>query len=238
MKNRSNVIPFPKAQQPTSNSGQTPPPPRKPTIKKKVTVNPSLAATVLSLFAIALAAGASNRSVFKQNEGWVDVASLSADDRGIASVEPSVTDIRDAAWEKSIAESLASAEVRDIASVSVGHEASLDEKVRFGVLERKYTILRDLKRNEVESITLQGSSSKPSFVMDRSQFLGQFGRWISEKYGTSELKSSEVKQDRRYEAFTIFDRKHTAYATAKFELDNYQRLLSFHLEPIADSQGI
>jgi hypothetical protein len=235
MKNQSNVIPFPKAQQPAPSApNQTTPPPQKPVAKKKAKFNPSLASTVLSLFAIALAAGASNTSVFKKNEGWVDVASLAGENRGIASVDPSVSDIRDAAWEKSIAESLASAEVRDIASVQVGHEASLDEKVRFGVLERKYTILRDLKRNEVESIILQGSGSKPSFVMDRSQFLGQFGHWISDKYGAAELKSSETKEDRRFEAFTIFDKKHEAYATAKFELDNYQRLLSFHLEPLAE----
>src|SRR5207244_340076 len=102
-------------------------------------------------------------------------------------------------------DSLASTEVRDLASVSVGHEASLDEKVRFGVLERKYTVLRDLTRDEIESVTLQGQNVEPSVLTDRAQFLGKFGHWMSEKYSSSELNSTEVKKDRLLETFTIYD---------------------------------
>lgn len=234
MSEQSNVIQFPKPQTAPASGSQTPPtqPGKKPAPKKKAKFNASLATTVCSMMAIALATGVSNTSFFKKHEGWIEVASMSADNRGIASVEPSELDSRNAAWEKSIAESLASTDVRDLASVALGHEASEDEKVRFGVLERKYTILRDLKRNEVESITLQGSGSEPSMVLNRSAFLGQYGHWISEKYGFSELKSAETKQDHRVEEFTLFDSQHKAYATARFELDHYQRLLSFHLEPL------
>jgi len=134
--------------------------------------------------------------------------------------------------EKSVAESLASVEVRDLASISVGHEATLDEKIRYGILERKYTILHDLQRNEVEAITLQGSDTEPTFVSNRSEFMGKYGRWMSEKYGFSELKSSEVIQKIRVEFFTVFDSNHKPYATAKFELDSFQRLLAFHFEPL------
>lgn len=233
MSEQSNVIQFPKPQPAPASGSPTPSQPvKKPSSKKKAKFNASLATTVCSLMAIALATGVSNSSFFKKNEGWVEIASLSADNRGIASVEPNELEFRNAAWEKSVAESLASTDERDLASVAVGHEASEDEKVRFGVLERKYTILRDLKRNEVESITLQGTGSEPSMVLNRSAFLGRYGHWISDKYGFSELKSSETKQDHRYEEFTLFDSQHKAFATAKFELDNYQRLLSFHLEPL------
>lgn len=231
MKNQSNVIPFPKSQ--PAPKSQPKPPHNPPAPKQKAKFNVSLAATVCSLVAIILASGASNTSIFKKSEGWIDVAStVSADNRGIASVEPTLNDARDAAWERSVADSLASAEVRDLASVSVGHQASLDEQVRFGILERKYTILRDLEHDQVESITLQGSNAEPSIVMNRAEFLGKFGHWISDRYGFSELKSKESQKDRRYENFTVFDREHKAYATARFELDNYQRLLSFHMEPV------
>lgn len=233
MSDQSNIIQFPKPQQaPTANSSTPPQTPKKAPQKKKAKFNAPLASTVCSMIAIVLATGASNSSIFKKNEGWVDVASVAGDSRGIASVDPMLPELRDAAWEKSIADSLASAEVRDLASVAVGHKASLDEQVRFGVLERKYTILRDLQRNEVESIILQGTGSEPSIVMNRAQFLGKFGRWISDKYSSSELKSAEVQKGNRVEAFTVFDTQHKAFATAKFELDNYQRLLSFRFEPL------
>lgn len=233
MSEQSNIIPFPKQQSPSLNP---PPPsnssPKKKSNRKKLKFNASLATTVCSLIAIALATGVSNTSFFQKHEGWVELSSLSPDDRSIASVEPSANETRNAAWEKSVAESLASTDVRDLASVSIGHEASEDEQVRFGVLERKYTILRDLQRNEVESITLQGSGSEPSMVLDRAGFLGQYGHWISDKYGFSKLKSTGMKQDHRVEEFTLFDTHHKAFATAQFELDNYQRLLSFHLQPL------
>lgn len=233
MKDKSNVIQFPKPQQvPTPAPSRQPkaaeikPADIKPVIQKKGRPGKSLWITVASLFAITLATGTTNLSIFSGSTGTVDLASEGG--RGLASIPEE----RDAAWEKSVAESLASAEVRDLASISVGHEASLDEKVRYGVLERKYTILRDMQRNEVESIILQGAGTEPTLVSNRAEFLGQFGRWLSEKYGFSELKSSELVKDVRHEVFTVFDANHKAYAVADFELDNYQRLLKFHFKPL------
>lgn len=221
MKDQTNVIQFPKSQ-----SAPTPAQ-RPPAAKGKSKPAPSLWITAGSLFAIAIATGTTNLSLFDR-AGSTELASV----RGIASVEQTLPESRDAAWEKSIAESLASTEVRDLASVSVGHEASLDEKVRYGILERKYTILRDLQRNEIESIVLQGAESEPSMVSNRAEFLGKYGRWMSDKYGFSELKSSELVKDRRMESFTVFDSGHKAYAVAKFELDSFGRLLAFHFEPL------
>jgi hypothetical protein len=217
VKDQSNVIQFPKPQ-PQPSASQ--PAPSKPVAKKRKW-NSSLLLTGGSLFAIALATGVTNVAFLKNVK--------SEDDRMIASAAP---EERNAAWEKSVAESLASADVREVASLSVGREASIDESLRYGALERKYTILRDLKRNEVESIILQGSGAEPSMVADRSEFLGKYGHWMSPKYSFAELKSSETIKDRRYESFAIYDTDHKAYAIARFELDNYQRLLAFHWKPL------
>jgi hypothetical protein len=48
------------------------------------------------------------------------------------------------------------------------------------------------------------------------------------------LKKSLVDKGRRIEDFTLFDREHKPYAVARFELDNYSRLLSFHLQPLTE----
>lgn len=233
---QTNVIPFPKSQQPATPSTPAPvqKPSRRPAGKKKMKPSRSLAITVGSMLAIAIATGTTNSAFFSSESGMASLASRvpqSVDSHNVDDVLPALPEERDAAWEKSIAESLASTDVRDMASVAVGHEASLDEKVRYGILERKYTILRDLKRNEVESIILQGTGT-PSLVPNRSEFLGKFGRWMSEKYGFSEMKSSEVVKDRRLESFTVFDSSHKAYALAKFELDTSGHLLAFHFEPL------
>jgi hypothetical protein len=109
----------------------------------------------------------------------------------------------------------------------------MDETVRYGVLERKYTILRDLKRNEVESIILQGTGSEPTMLRNRSEFLGKFGKWLSDRYSSADLSSSKsIDNEHKVESFTVYDASHKPFATAKFELDNYQRLLALHFEPL------
>ncbi len=232
MKDRTNVIPFPK---PTPTTASPNPRPAARASVKKPKWNASLPMTVCSMVAIALATGASNTALFKKADGVAQLSSISESkemDRGIASVEPQLPEDRDSKWEKSVAEGLASVEVRDLASVSVGHEASVDEKVRYGVLERKYTVLRDLKRNEIESIVLQGSGSEPSLVPDRAEFLGKYGKWLSEKYVFSELKSSQPVKEGRRETFTLFDSSRRPYAIASFDLDSSQRLLALHVIPL------
>jgi hypothetical protein len=226
MKDQTNIIQFPKPSPHPATASQTP---NAGTFVVARKATPSLLVTVMSLLAIALATGATNSSTFrKTNE--VDLASTSGN-RILASIDERA-EVRDAVWEKSVAESLASKDEREVASISIGHEATQDETLRYGVLERKYTILRDLQRNEIESIILQGSGSEPSSISNRAEFLAKYGKWMSEKYAFSELKSSEPAKDRRHELFTVFDANRKAYAIAHFELDNYQRLLSFRFEPL------
>jgi hypothetical protein len=225
MEDQNNILQFPKPQPSTPTSTEKPRPKKKASVKSYV----PLATTVCSLLAISLAAATSNSAFFAKSDDQKDLSSV-VDARSVASVEQ-VLD-RDASWEKSMAENLASVELRDVASVSVGHEASLDENLRYGVLERKYTILRDLKRNEVESIILQGAGSEPTMLRDRANFLGKYGKWMSERYSSSEFASKASEKDKNIESFTIYDSQHKAYATARFELDNMQRLLAFHFEPL------
>src|ERR1700722_14829289 len=131
MKERTNVIQFPKSPSgsPQTGSFQNQRPPEPPSGKKSSLKNRSLTVTAVSMVAIAIATGTGNSTLFRRTAGTVDLPSVSVG-RGIASGEP-IQEQRNAAWEKSVAESLASAEIRDIASLGVGHEASMDEKVRF-----------------------------------------------------------------------------------------------------------
>src|SRR5579863_7289143 len=108
MKEPNNIIPFPSA-------------PVKPIPSPRRRWNKSLASTVFSMTVVVVAAGISDSAIFQ---------SRYPSERNIASSEDL---IRDAAWEKAIAESLASGDRRDMSSVWLGHDASTDEAVRYGV---------------------------------------------------------------------------------------------------------
>lgn len=223
MKNQTNVIQFPKSQTPSPAPNRDVKPVPGPKAKPKQAKNSSLLFTAGSLFAIALATGVTN-AAFLMNPSVVE-------ERGLASAADTF-DSRDAAWEKSVAESLASVEVREPASAAIGHKPNLDASVRYGALERKYTILRDLKRDEVESIVLQDKVSEPTLIKDRAEFLATYGKWVSGKYSFAELKSSEVNQGGRVESFALFDSKRRAYALVRFEMDSFQGLLALRLQPL------
>lgn len=211
MKDEANVIPFPKQ----SNAQNTPSasPVQSSPIRQRF--NHSLVLTGASLFAIAVAVGSTNYALAPQVEP----------DRKIASVSD-----RNAEWEKALSESLASVEVRG--PTSIGKAPSMDEVVRYGVLERKYTVLRDLQRDEVESITLQSDRAEASLIKDRAQFLGMYGKWMTNNYGSSKLKTSGLSENGQFELFTIYDSKSAPYGEARFELDTYGHLISFRFKPI------
>jgi hypothetical protein len=184
----------------------------------------TLAGTVL---AIVLATGAVNRYAFDNSSN----ASSSSSGRGLASAE-SISWVRDAQWEREIAEKLASASVREVASTRIGRSATMEEKLRWGTLEEKYTINYTTEDQRIQNIFLQDKASEPSYVLDRAKFLKEYGTLFNTDFKAAKLKSVESTDEKTVEAYTIFDKQNKAQGEARFELDRHKRLLSLKVEPV------
>jgi hypothetical protein len=186
-----------------------------------------MAGTVL---AIALATGAVNRYTFEHNIESLDASSFSNVQRTIASIEP-VSWQRDAAWEKEMAESLASAQDRAVASTTIGHEPSIEEKLRWGTLGENYTYTFRPDTHILTAVKLQDSSTtNPAYVLDRGRFLKEYGTLLASGFDSAQLKSVEVTHDKTVESYTLFGKDKRPKGEARFELDSHKRLLSLEVD--------
>lgn len=232
-----NVIQFPTRQReaaPESNQKQTEQasvvsmPVRAAAPKKRRMPKKTVVGGVL---AIMLATGAANRFAFNSDSdiSTVAMSSEAQTARGIASVER-FTWKRDAQWEKSLAESLASAQVRGLASMQIGRTATLEDKLRWGILDQQiYTITYQPGQRHIRGIMLQDSQSDPTYVGDRLQFLNDYGPLLVDGFKTAELKSVESDDGRIIEAYTIHNSTQPG-REARFELDQYKRLISLKVQ--------
>lgn len=241
----NNVIPFPSKRKPLDGVDDQVPgadngTPSRPKVKKGkpsrgLGKTKTLAGSVL---AIALATGATNRVAFhrtRQNE-TTNVAFVSTEGgRSIASIGSAPA--RDARWEMELAESLASTQVVDQASLGVGRPATASERLRWGVLEEKYTILYKAGTKpgdpSIESIELQNpESTNPAYVQSRVQFLREFGTLLSPTFAGAELKSTERMNGKTFESYVVFGENRRPCGQARFELDRHMRLLSLKFAPV------
>lgn len=231
----NNVIQFPGPKAAPKNPATPPPAPKAPKTPKATTGNDSVkkttAATVLAIILMTVAV---NKYTFETNEGAADMSSMAdvvTSGRAIASVER-VSWTRDAAWEKDLAERLASPQARGTASVNIGRSATKEEKLRWGILEEKYTINYHANEHRINSIALQDAVSAPSYILDRPKFLNEYGHLFQEAYESAKLKSVEKSDDKTVEAYTLFDKENNPKGEARFELDRHKRLISLKVEPI------
>jgi hypothetical protein len=156
------------------------------------------------------------------------MASNASSGRSIASVER-VNWQRDAQWEKELSESLASDKVRDVASMHVGRPATMEEKLRWGTLEEKYTVTFRPDVHEIQSISFQDPSGTPSYLLDRARFLDEYRELFNAS--SSKLKSVEQTPDKTVESYTLYNKDHQPKGEARFELDRHMRLQSLKVEP-------
>jgi hypothetical protein len=241
MSQDNNVIQFPGKKReageghepkPRVTDPSTPPPvPAAPTPKSK-TQKATVAGSVL---AIAMAVGAFNHMTFDSAAKMqsLEASSYSGNARTIASVSNDGMPLqRDAGWEKDLAESLASANTRAVASTHLGRPASLEERLRYGTLDdTKYTILK-ADNASIQSITLQGEGVEPNYVTDRAKFLREYGPLLKNSFASARLKSVEVGTDKTIEQYTLFDKDQRPTGEAHFELDRFKRLRSLTVEPV------
>lgn len=233
-KSPNNVIQFPGAKRkeaeevkPATTSAPAPQaavaekPARKPKKAKSVTVG--------AVIAVILGTAAVNRFAF-QSTNQMDMASNSGITRGIASVGKLELQ-RDASWERDMAEQLAAVKPRTVASVGIGHPATQEEKLRWGTLGEKYTIVYRPEAHKIDSILLQDKASNPSYILDRNKFLKDYGTLLEEDFTSAKLKSVEKSNDKTVEAYTIFGKDKQPKGEARFELDVHKRLLSLKVEP-------
>jgi hypothetical protein len=227
-----NVIQFPGKGKPASETkaeGVKPAVPSQPSKapqKPRKTTGPkSGKKSGLAIATIAMLCFAVNYVTLENNS--TEQVSLSSSSRGLASVGGSMQ--RDAAWEKDMSERLAKSTTRDIASIQ-GRSASIEEKLRWGTLEEKYTITFRQEAREIASVTLQGDYSSPSYVLNREEFLSDYGSLLKSGYATARLKSVETVADRTIESYTLFDKQEQPQGEVRFELDRHKRLLSLRVE--------
>lgn len=233
-KPQDNVIQFPgrkkeaeKNDSPATPKNQsTPPPAPKPEKDKK-----TMAAGVLAVLLMTVAV---NRYTFDAAIiHKTDMASFAqtANGRAIASLDRASWN-RDAAWEKRLAEKLASPQVRSTASLGIGRSATKEEKLRWGILEEKYTINYTADDHKINSILLQDTISSPAYILDRSKFLKEYGHLFQNAFETAKLKSTEKSSDKTVENYTLFDKENRPKGEARFELDRHKRLISLKVEPV------
>jgi hypothetical protein len=230
---QNNVIQFPGRKRndevPSQPQASTPPPAPRAHRPRSRKPKATLAGAVL---AIIFATAAVNHYAFTSARiQTLDASSYSGQGRAIASVDTNSWH-RDAQWEKQVTESLASPRARVLASAHIGRAATLEEKLRFGILDDlKYTIYKpDAER--IESITLQGGGSEPTYIPDRALFLEEYGSLLSKAFASAELKSVETGEDKTIEEYTLFDKDKRPKGEVYFELDRHKRLLSLKVEPI------
>jgi hypothetical protein len=190
------------------------------------------ATTVTAIVSMALLAGAINHFTFitANDSGSLSAASVSEGSRSIASVGP-VGITRDPQWERELSERLASNQVRDVASLGIGHAATSEEKLRWGTLEEKYTIVYNSEIHNIQTIELQDTASTPSYVLDRSKFLKDYGVLLQNDFQSAVLKSVEVSREKTIESYTLMGKDKSPTGEARFELDNFNRLLSLKVQP-------
>jgi hypothetical protein len=222
-----NVIQFPTRKKEASQASGKPA--SQPRRRKKVSARNTLAA----LLAVGLATAATNRYVFgSAGNSSLELASNShATGRQIASVEKIEGWHRNAAWEKSLAEKLASAKVRDVASFEVGHPATIEEKLLWGSLEEKYTITFRPDVHQIDTILFQDSAADPAYILNRNEFLSEYGHLFDGQYASAKLTSVQKVGDKTIEQYTLYDKRQNATSEARFELDNYKRLISLKVQP-------
>jgi hypothetical protein len=184
------------------------------------------------LFAVMLGTGAVNRAVFQKGELSLDAASHVTGARAIASLERFSWE-RDAKWEKELAERLASPQIRALASTHIGRPATKEEKLRWGVLEEKYTITYGVDQQQINGILFQdGSEGTPAYILDRIQFLRDYGPLFHATYKSAKLKSVEQSDQNTIESYTLFGEGDKPKGEVRFELDRHKRLLSLKVAPV------
>ena len=239
----NNVIQFPGRKKEAEVKPETALPPATPEnavehaiqkVKRKASKK-TLAGTVL---AVILATGAVNRYAFDNHTQSMDFTSFNTEavsnpnvQRAIASIEK-FSYSRDSKWEKQLAEQLASSHVRDIASAHIGRAATMEEKLRWGTLEEKYTITYQAENHRIHSIFLQDEAADPAYILDRAKFLKDYGPLFESDFNSAKLKSVESNNEKTVEAYTLFDKQNRATGEARFELDRHKRLLSLKVEPV------
>ncbi len=228
----NNVLQFPGKKRDSEEQSSQPGHPAVPPKLAPAKGRKGKAASTIAVLAIAFATGAVNHFAFQGPVMATDLASTSVDPaRGIASVDAAKW-TRDADWEKQLAERLAAPQVRDLASVGIGHAPTREDKLHWGTLEEYYHFsYSEGEGHNIKSIDLPDPTTTPAYVSDRNKFLSDYGTLFFSDYDSAVLKSVEVSHDTTIELFTLLDKDKRPSAEVRFTLDNFKRLLSLKVEP-------
>lgn len=184
-----------------------------------------------AVLSILLATMATNQSVFRstpnQSLALSSVTPSSGKmNRDIASV-PAFQ--RPSQWERSVADNLASADVRGPASFNIGREVTAEEKLHFGALNGIYSLEFSTDTHLLRKIVLQDQESNPTYLSS-SEFFRDFGLLVNPRFKSALLVGVPSRfQDKIYENYRVFDIDNRPVSEATFERDRHGRLLSMEI---------
>lgn len=176
-----------------------------------------------SLLSVILASVATNRMTFK------DVESLemsSTGGRGLASVGRSMH--RNTTWEKSLAESLASADVRGPASFNIGREVTMEDSLRHGKFEN-YSMSFTGAGHELRSIEWQGD--KNVVYMTPEEFFRDYGQLVNKRFKEARVTGEPQVNEKGQivESYMIIDVDNRPVQEVKVGTDRHGRFFSFEI---------
>lgn len=163
-----------------------------------------------------------------------NLASLSQG-RGLASVQSVSKD--DLSAQLNFARQLASMELQESGSSSVGRKPSSYDQVRHGVLANKgYIFKRDLENGNLVSIQLQADENNPAYMLDPESFIEEYGDWLNSDFLSVEPDPAgeQIIGERRLSRYILETRSGRKFKVV-IERDLFQRLTLLSQTEVAEN---
>jgi len=184
-------------------------------------------AVAASLILVFFVATVSNNIIFQEHAEVAGRSNLNS--RSIASINGQAIGQMHLDWEENLAERLSTPTTRGIASL--GRHPTIEEKLRFGLLEGKYAVrYENGKVREIEYTHFGEEKSFPKYVNDRVAFIKKYQKLLPVEPKTIVSTGSEIKSNRIHESYNLLNEGKVIVASIKFELDVHGRLLSMKVD--------
>lgn len=142
---------------------------------------------------------------------------------GDRSIEPSE---RDSNWERSLAKDLASRDRRELASLRVGRNPSLEDKLRFSYLSQGYSV--SMKDGKLSEIYWPANQPKDGLVFlgSGSDFLYQNRELMPVNFRSAIAAGVSVSGEGQFEKFHLIGDDNQKVAEVVYGLDKFGHLLA------------
>jgi len=158
-----------------------------------------------------------------------DLASSSSASRGLASVEDRLDWNRDSQWEQEVAEKLAKAPSRELASIRAESSVTLEDELRFGDLGSHYAVRFD--SGQLVEIRLPQTAQTENLVYFRNkEFFEKYRELLPAGAHFPNRVTRQVTDKGINEVYALVDRSNSLVGETSVQLDPYGRLLSMKVQ--------